>query len=467
MKQISNIFILSLSLFCWASHAPAQLLTLEQCRQKALEHNRSLSSAKIKMKQTQFDMRSYRANFFPQINLVATDFYSTANGDFTVAGGHLPIYNYVETTGQFVPNVTSNTDGSYTLNQYADFPSQTMKWKLQNVFAGGVFFMQPIYAGGKICAAYQMSKIGVNMAYENIRLTEDEVMVKTDEAYFLAVKAKEQGDVARSYKTLLEELKKNVEGTFRHGMSTRNDLMKVKVRLNDVELSIQKADNGYRMAIMNLCHIIGMPLDSGISVETEMSLPGDPSGVAETFAIVPRPEYAILQNKTELAYQQVKLAKSGYRPTVTAGASYLYAHGGELAGKRMIDNGALTMGIAVKMPLDFFGNADNKVHSAHAAYQIAKLEQQDLNELMQLELAQCSNNLDEAITELRLCEMAQEQSAENMCLSKQQYEVGLEALSDYLEAQAQWQQCCANLVNARCQLQLAHVKLLKASGNLR
>ena len=128
------------------------------------------------------------------------------------------------------------------------------------MFVGGISMMEPIYVGGKITTAYQMSKLGVNMANENIRLTESEVVVKTHEAYFLAIKAKDMGKVARSYKTLLEELKKNVEGAFRHGMSTRNDIMKVQVKLNEAELSIQKADNGYKLALMNLCHIIGLPL---------------------------------------------------------------------------------------------------------------------------------------------------------------------------------------------------------------
>ena len=45
-------------------------------------------------------------------------------------------------------------------------------------------------------------------------------------------------------------------------------------------------------------------------------------------------------------------------------------------------------------------------------------------------------------------------------------EHGLETLSDHLETQALWQQSSANLVNARCQLQLARTKLLKASGQL-
>ena len=262
------------------SGVTAQTLTLDECIDKALEYNKSLSSAKLKLEQTTFDMKSYKANFYPQFNLMAFDFYSTAKGDFTIEGGHLPIYNYVEAAGKFVPNVTMNADGSYTLNQYADFPSQTMEWKIKNIFSGGISMMEPIYAGGKISTAYEMSKLGVNMATENIRLTESEVIVKTHEAYYLAVKAKEMGEVTRAYKTLLDELKKNVEGAFRHGMSTRNDIMKVQVKQNEAELAIQKADNNYQLALMNLCHIIGLPLTSEVGVvqpetPTQTSLPAE------------------------------------------------------------------------------------------------------------------------------------------------------------------------------------------------
>ncbi len=442
----------------------AQTLTLDECIGKALEYNKSLSSAKMKLEQTTFDMKSYKANFYPQINLLAFDFYSTARGEFTIEGGHLPIYS-LDASGKYVPNVTVHDDGSYTLNQYADFPSQSMNWKLKNIFVGSVSLMEPIYAGGKISTAYEMSKLGVNMAQENIRLTESEVVVKTYEAYYLAVKAKELGEVARSYMTLLDELKKNVEGAFRHGMSTRNDIMKVQVKQNEAKLSIQKADNGYRLALMNLCHIIGLPLAS------EVEVAGDGEATAFSYLPVPlemgvRPEHVILDNKTELARQNVKLTKSDYLPNVALGASYAYSNGGELAGKKLLDKGSASVGVVVKMPLDLFGGSTNKVRSAKAAYQIAQMEQQDLDEQMQLEWAKSKNLYDEAQTELSLCQTALEQAAENMRLSKQQYEVGFETLADYLETQAHWQQCNANLVNARCQLQLAYVQLKKASGTL-
>ena len=58
------------------------------------------------------------------------------------------------------------------------------------------------------------------------------------------------------------------------------------------------------------------------------------------------------------------------------------------------------------------------------------------------------------------------QAEENRRVSKSQYEVGLETLSDHLEAQALWQQAYETQVDARFQLYLNYVAYLKAAGTL-
>lgn len=478
MKRITDyrmkrITIIALGLMA-ACAVRAQQLTIEQCRSLAAENNKSLASAQLQRGKTTFDMKSYKANFFPKLSVMAADIYSFADGSFTMQGGKLPIYTLSPETGAYVPDVTVKPDGSYVFNKYADFPSQQIDWKLRNFFTGGISLLQPVYAGGKISTAYRMSKIGVGMAEENVRLKESEVIVKTDEAYSLAVKAKEMKEVAQKYQATLLEVKKNVEAAFKHGLSTRNDIMKVQVKLNEAELSVQKADNAYRLALMNLCHVIGRPLDSAIEVvspaqdaESLIAACDDDvqaAGGLGALSISSRPEYSIMNSKTELARQQVRLAKSEMLPNVAVGAAYLYMNGGEVAGSKLLDQASASVGITVNVPLDLFGSTSNKVRSARVAYQISQMEQQDACEQMTLEQASCRNTYDEAKTELRLCETALAQAAENMRLSRQQYDVGFETLSDYLETQTSWQQCNANLVSARQQLVLARTKLIKAMG---
>jgi outer membrane protein TolC len=133
----------------------------------------------------------------------------------------------------------------------------------------------------------------------------------------------------------------------------------------------------------------------------------------------------------------------------------------------MINTGAATVMVTASFPIFHFGEGSNKIKSAKAEQRIAELEQTDLNEKMQLELAQARNNLDEAFTELELTRKSLEQSDENVKMSKSQYNYGMEPLSDLLEAQSMWQQAYANEVDARCNLFIMNTRYLKALGKLR
>ncbi len=258
-------------------------ITLSQARELALEHNKDIAKSKLTLEQTQNDAKAYKTNYYPRINLMAADFYSTTKGDFSIAGGHLPIYMLNPATGTYVPNVTMGADGNYILNQYADF--------------------------------YRMASRGAEMAEENIRLTESQVILNTDEAYMQAIRARQLADVARSYKQLLEELMKNVESAVRHGLKTRNDQMKVQVKLNEAELAIQRAENGIRLSTMNLCHVIGLPLNTPLQLDADQFSDAVPATIpTDGLSIDARPESAILQAKTDIASQQVKLTRSDYLP---------------------------------------------------------------------------------------------------------------------------------------------------------
>ena len=461
------------SLFSVATaQAQNQVLTLAEARAKALEQNKEIKKANLTVEQTGYDVKTYKSNYFPRVSLVAIDAYSSSQGDFTIQGGNLPIYTWNPSTGQYVPNVMPQEDGTYKMTQYAMFPDKTIEYKIKNIFNAGIQLKQPLYMGGKITAAYNMAKLGHQMAKDNIRLTESEVLVRTDEAYSQAVRAKELAQVAQSYKALLTELQKNVESAVKHGMKTRNDQLKVQVKLNEAELSIQKAENAYRLARMNLSQIMGYDqLNYDYDVVSPDSLSIEPNTLVQDVLNAPninsRPEVTLLQSKTTLSSEQVKLAKSEFMPNLALLGGASYTNGIEVAGRKLIDKISGYVGVTLNIPILTFGERGSKIRSAKARHQLAEMEEQDLHEKMQLELMQCQNNYNEAQTELQLCQHSLEQAKENMRLTRKQYDVGLEPLSELLDAQALWQSCSANLVEARCQLQLAETKLLKAAGQLK
>lgn len=443
-------------------------LSLQKAQELALAYNKSIEKAKTTFDKTGFDVEAYKSHKLPRLDVNLIDFYSTASGSFTINGGNLPTYVLNPATGTYVPNVTVNADGSYTLNEYAYFPDIEMKLKIKNVFLGSAMLTQPIYTGGKISSAIAMAEIGQQIASVNIRLTEDQVIVATDEAYINAVRAKEMHVVAESYHTMLLELERTVDSAVRHGLRLRNDLMKVQVKLNESDLAMQKASNGYLLARMNLCHLTGIPLTKASSIEVDTQTANKDRAVPEHAGGVEyRPEYTILEKKADLAREEVRLTRSDFLPNVALFGVASYANGGELAGKRIFDNFNASVGIAVKVPVLNFGEKSSKVRSAKAKVQLAELDLQDNRELMELEIEMCKTQLSECHTEVDIAKRSFDQASENLRISKSAYDNGVELLSDYFDAQAQWKEAAANVVEARCSLFVAYTKLLKATGQLR
>lgn len=466
MNRIIGAFLLALpTLSIYAQQKHEDVLTIEQCRERALETNKGIRSAEYSIQKQTYDMRAVRANFFPKFDLKVVDFFSTLKMSKPTDDMMLPTASFDFTAGTYLPNVIQLPNGQVIPSQIAMIPSEAINAKISNVFIGSVSLMQPIFMGGKIVAGYRMAKTGQKMAEAKKRLTMSEVIVKTDEAYALAVKAKELYEAASSYVDLLTELKKNVDAAVAHGMRTKNDAMKVQVKLNEARLSLMKAGDASRLAQMNLAQIVGLPMNEPIAVTSDF-VNQELVATVENSAIELRPEYELLENRTELARQQVRMARSEFLPTVVAGASYMYTNGIKVNDKKLLDNGSFNVGAMVQIPLFHFGEGINKVRSAKASLQIAQIEQEELNERMQLELAQATNTLNESSLEVQVTKDAVEQALLNMQMARRQYEVGLETLSDLLEAQALWQSASARHAEAKAQYILANTKYLKASGAL-
>lgn len=450
MKKELSLLILFL---CVLTMSAQEALTLSQCRQLALENNKQMAAAAKQTLSAHYTLKSYRGNFFPNFMASGTGLYSTAKGSFNIPGGNLPTL-LPDATGQFFPN-----------GGFAYFPGIDLNYKVRTVYMGGIQVEQPLFMGGKIVAAYKMANLGKQMAQLNEHLTASEVILSTDQAYALLVKAQEMNKVAESYNSVLKELMKNVQSAYKHGLKSKNDVLKVQVKLNESELAIRKAENARRLANMNLCHLIGKPLTETVRISDDFPVM-EQQLETQINDITARPEYQLLDKQVAIAKQQVKLSRSELLPQVGIRGSYDYTHGLKVNEQTLFDKGSFSVMLNVTVPLFHFGERINKVRAAKAQLEQSRLEQADLNEKMLLELTQAANNLDEAKLQATLADQSLTQADENRRVSQSEYEAGLEPLSDHLEAQALWQQAYETQVDAHFQLYLNYVKYLKAAGKL-
>lgn len=425
-----------------------QTLSLDECLQRAAEHNRRIAAARAQTAAADREARAMRANFLPSLSLTGTALYSTADGGLKLPGGMLPVFDAA--TGTQLP-------------QTAYFPGVDLKYDLDWIYNAGVLLEQPLFMGGKVRTGYRMARVGSALARENRRLTESEVIVGTSRAYADVVKARGMERVAAQYKALVEELLRNVRSACNHGLRPQNDVLRVEVKLGESELNLRCAQNAVRLASMNLCHWVGLPLDTPVELSDELPVDGGrPEGSVED-----RPEYRMLDRQTQLAALQLKLARGERLPQVAFVGSYGYSHGVALNGQNLLGSWNFMAGFNVSIPIFHFGARTDKVRAARARYEQTRLEGEEKAELLALEMTRSSNNYDEAALELQLSETTVRSADENLRISKLRYESGSETLSDYLESQALWQSAHESLVNARVALYLRRLELSRSLGRLR
>lgn len=471
MKKKSSFIKLAMLTGCLmqAVMAKAQVLTLDDCVMMAMMSNKQIRATEHMMKEYEHTQKSVYANFFPNISLTASDFYSTIQGK-SVMDIASPIGAYagqqVQNMLPLVVNEALERQISQNVTQYVRPLNPDVGFKVKNVMSANVTLEQPLYAGGKISTANRMGKLGVKIASEVHELSREQIIVDVHEAYQLLVEAKEMEVVAHKYDSLLTQVEHDVQSAVKHGMASHNEEMKVAVKKADAELKIRQAENGVRLARMNLCQLIGKPLDSMI----EPVLPEDDEFIGpidKDASVMNRTEYQLLELNSQLAQEKVRMEKSAYMPQLGVMMNAGVIDGMELLDSKLFRHKFnMTVGAVLKMPLFHANETRHKVAAAKEAMYQEQIRQQELADKMNLDLQRHANEVDEARLELQLRKRNLDRCEENLRVSRSAYTVGMETLSELLVAQVLWQEAYAELVESRYQTKVKMMKWRKAAGKL-
>lgn len=447
-------------------------LNLQKCREMALESSRKIQIAGQQELKAGFEKKAYRANFLPKLSATGLYAYMQKKTEYQIDGGYLPTY-VPGPDGQLQPNLLINAagqpvtgaDGNYVFNQYAFMPDINLALSLRNAYTFGLMMEQAVYMGGKVRSAFRMAAIGAEMAELNVRYNRSEVITEADEAYWQYLRVKEQRKAAEKYLEVVKELVRNVTDATHTGMSSQNDLLKAQVRQNEAELLVQKAANGMALAGMNLCRVIGVELHSDLVTEDSLCEEVMPGIFRDGEDIAARPEYNLLEKQVELKEKQVALTRSDFLPQLGVSVSYGYGDGLKLNGES--EGVASFMALAsLKVPVYHWGEGRNKIKAVKAEEEMARLKKEETAQFMQLEVARARYNVEDAVTRVRLTRKSLAQAQENLQVSKNRFEVGVETITNYMEAQAQWQKAWSDWIDARAGLRLNETYYLKATGKL-
>lgn len=467
-KYIS--FLLFIFLLSWNQGTAQEQLTLQQAREMAIRKNENLKMAGKYLEKAEAEKASVRTMRLPSFSAIGMGIYQNSDIEMELI---LPTQTPNPLTGQLEPNLMIDPstgypvigpDGNPVFNMYAWLP---LNISLSGAYLAGVMLEQPVYTGGKINAGNKMANIGMEMAAENIELEQMNTIAETDNAYWTHISVLQKVKLAQQAVDMLTELVEKASDAHEVGMSSRNDLLKAQVEHNNAKLNLQKAKNGLELSRMNLCRIIGLPLHTEImAVDTAVSVQLLAELALKDETISGRPEYQLLQKNVAMQDQNIRMAKADFLPTAGVMAAYSHIGGIEFSGTDFT-NTNLNVMATVKIPLFHWGEGVKKIKSAKIDKEIKELELEKNIQLLQLEAEQARLNVKLAWERIQMNKTSVEQAEENLRVTKDNYEVGAETITELLMAQTSWQKAYSEWIDSKTDYKMKETAWLKSTGNLR
>jgi len=426
----------------------AQNLNLDSCKRLALQNNHRIKEAKFEVVQSQEQKKEAFTNYFPKVNATAFAFKSA---DYLIKGKipqmNLPVYD-------------GNPANLLNPTQFAYVPSIPINL-LDYMNTAAIMATQPVFAGGQIVNGNRLAKAGCAISREKQVLTTTEVLVRTEELYWTVIKLTRKIKTLDSYRRLLDTLHRDVSVAHKAGLVQRNDLLKVELKRNEVEVNALKLKNGIDISQRALCQHLGIPYDSTMLLtdpQTELVLPRQyytQPGVA----VSNRPEYKMLTEAVHAEELQKKMTIGEKLPQAAVGVAGIYVD---------VMNSTSTNAMAfatVSIPITDWWGGSYKLRQNNARIESARNKLAETSELLTLQMEQANNEVNECYFQMDMARKSVEQARENLKVTSDNYKAGISSMSDLLEAQSIYQNALDNLTEVRCNYYIKRAKYLQATGN--
>ena len=472
-------------------------MTLEDCRQLAINNNKQLSVARLGQDIASSNRAAARTHYLPKVdamagyelmskeisilndkqkdalnNLGTTAMSSVGNNlntimtDMVQKGILTP--QLAQSLGQYLGGMGNSLAAMG--NELGSTIRQAFRTNNRNTIAGSVMFRQPIYMGGSITALNRIAELNEQLTSENYDMLVQNTLYEIDATYWLVVSLKQKQRLADSYLELVKQFNTDVHKMIDQGVSTRAEGLSVDVRVNEAEMTKMKVDDNLVLSKMLLCQLCGLPMDYPITLadEDKDPIPDYTSVVADADVASDRPELRMLQVGIDISEQTSKiLTATYYRPQIALTGGYLLSNPNLYNGFEHKFSGVWNIGLLVRMPLWDWHEGRYKIRASKAATTIAQLERSDLLEKINLQVEQHRFRYREALRRMEMSKKHVSSAEENLRCATVGFREGVMSLTEVMTAQTAWQAAQSEKIDSQIEVQLSQVALRKALGQLR
>lgn len=437
-----------------------RMLTLEECRNLAIQNNKELQISGEKIKMADNEKKAAFTKYFPQLS---------ANGAYMWNQKDINLLDM----GALSSSLSSSLGGLVQLPMIQHLMSGVNDMQhldVQNIWVGNVSLVQPVFMGGKIVNYNQITKFAKQLAESMNNLQLQDLIYKTDETYWQVISLVNKKKLADAYVDLLRKMDSDVTAMIYEGVATEADGLSVKVKLNEAEMAQTKVENGLALTRMLLAQICGLSLEEDLSLADEKldNFPVETTQASADLneAFMNRNELRSLDLATKIYKRKERIALAEMLPNVALAANYFVTNPNVFNGFKNDFAGMFNVGVMVKVPLSGWWEGTYRRNSAKAETRIKTLEWQDAREKIELQVNQSVYKVNEAGKKLIASSRNMENAEENLRRANFGFEEGVIPALNLMEAQTAWVSARSSLIDAQIEVKLTEVYLSKALGKL-
>ena len=420
MSIIIFILVVVAALYAQPVNAQQQW-SLKQCCDYAVEHNITIKQQENQCRQQEIQLSNAKNQRLPDLS-------GSAGQNFSFGRGLTAENTYTNTN-------TSST--SFSLGTSV-----------------------PLFTGFQIPNNIKLNQLNLQAATQDLEKAKNDIRTQVAQAYVQILYNLEMADVAHRQISIDSAQVARLQALLNIGRASEAELAQQKATMAQSLLTATQADNNLQLALLAMTQLLELPTPEGFSVVRPEVGTEDGNTIVtpdEIYAeaLTTKPEVQAQQLRLRATENSIKIAQSGYYPTLSfsagLGSNYYKASGFKADGfaNQIKNNFSQYLGFNLSIPIFNRFQTRNSVRSAKIDRENQTLQLDNTKKALYKEIQQVYYNTVAASQKLQSSRQASQSSETAFRLTQAKYEQGKATITEFNEAKNNYLKSSSDLTQAR------------------
>jgi outer membrane protein len=338
----------------------------------------------------------------------------------------------------------------------------------RDIYSFNTTLNQPLFTGGLNLATYRLAKMGVDLSKESLEQAKLDLVLQVRVGYFTILRAEKFLAVAEQQVKNFEAQLEVTKAFFDVGIVPKNDVLLAEVNLANAKQQLVTAANSLATAKASFNILLRREINTSFGVVDILRYKAFSLSFEQSLeeALRLRPEIKSAQLNIDQAKENVKIARSGFFPTISLAGNYSrFSDEFDVSGGANFSDRWTVQALAT-FTLWNWGNTAFKVGENKVKVTQAADSKTQLIESITLGVKDDYLNMQVAEKNIKVAETSIEQAEENLRMTEERYKYQVATQTDVITAVTLLTQAKTNYYGALSDFNVAKAQVERDMGRM-